>query len=114
MNIFPIFKLHEKPGRLQPYCGEELNSRPNYNYSLVESNSKFEIYPNPTFKYLTIDNLSPLGSIVTLLDMSGRNVYETTIKDNKLIIDLSSLNKGIYYVLIQDLNGSFVKKIIKS
>lgn len=96
------------------YCGEELNSRPNYNYSLVESNYKFEIYPNPTFKYLTIDNLSPLGSIVTLLDMLGRNVYETTIKDSKLIIDLSSLNIGIYYVLIQDLNGSFVKKIIKS
>ncbi len=58
--------------------------------------------------------MSPIGSIVILLDMTGRSVYETTIKDTKLIIDLSSLNIGIYYVLIQDLNGSFVNKIIKS
>ncbi len=65
-------------------------------------NSELEIYPNPTNSQITITgNIFELGKI-EIYNVLGQNVTSFTTQINynesKLIMDLSNLNKGIYYI----------------
>lgn len=77
-----------------------------------------KVYPNPTSTEITIDfndYNSILGYKVEIVDISGKTVYNTTVSQKQVKIDLSSwTGKGIYFVRISDLSGKpmEVKKII--
>ncbi len=75
-----------------------------------------KIYPNPFVDYIQLDiNDAPVSSekeiIVSIFDMMGRKVYETTVKRGKIY--LSHLSKGIYNICVE-YNGEVVnKKMLK-
>lgn len=59
-------------------------------------NEKLDIYPNPVNDFLNFNNIEN-NSIVKIVDMSGKEVINTTLKkDEKL--NVSSLEKGVYIV----------------
>ncbi|CAM3989787.1 MULTISPECIES: T9SS type A sorting domain-containing protein [Flavobacterium] len=70
----------------------------------------FLVYPNPIFDKLNIllkDNETLL--LTEVYDISGKIMFNSNLKE----IDLSNLNSGIYFLKVNTLNGTSIKKIIK-
>jgi len=70
-----------------------------------------KIYPNPTDGLLYIDanNKSIIGA--TVFDILGKKVLQQT--GNIQQVDISTLEKGMYFLRIANMSGEVVKKIIK-
>jgi hypothetical protein len=78
--------------------------------SLVELDANFQIYPNPVFNELKINNYSGQeDQNVQILDIAGRLLMNNIQLPTNNSIDVSSLPEGIYFVKI----GKFVEKFIK-
>lgn len=76
-------------------------------------NSMVEIYPNPATDNLVIDITKVDGSkSVKLVDMLGRVVFEAA-NENTLNVEMSNLNKGMYFVHIQSESGNLIKSVVK-
>ncbi|MEA5139853.1 sialate O-acetylesterase [Arcicella rigui] len=77
-----------------------------------EPNSSVLIYPNPSkgsliIKLKTLDNY-----IVSILDFIGNKAFEQTFfKQNSISLDLSTLKKGLYLVLINNNQEIYSQKI---
>ena len=69
--------------------------------------NSFSIYPNPTDKQIHI-NTSASHFVIHLLDLTGREVIQSSEKD----IDLSNLEKGIYFVQLQTNDGTYTKRLV--
>ncbi len=69
------------------------------------------IYPNPTHNKLTIQLNNNRINEVSLIDMQGKIIYKKFDNKNKVNIDLSSYNKGIYFIHIISNKQSINKKI---
>ncbi len=61
------------------------------------------IWPNPTYNNVTIENAN--NCLISIRNMLGQQVLEFTIVSNVQTIDLRNLQKGIYFVEIQSLDG---------
>ncbi|MGB1295196.1 MAG: T9SS type A sorting domain-containing protein, partial [Flavobacteriales bacterium] len=73
------------------------------------SESSLSVYFNTNNSVLTIE--SEVVNQVSVFNINGQNVYNVNTKSNQ--IDLSSLNSGIY-VLILDIEGKpYTQKIVK-
>ena len=72
------------------------------------------MYPNPVKDQLTISvtDRSVLGSNVTIYDMVGQTVLETTLTTLNQQINLNNLNKGIYLLTVKNGISSVSKKLI--
>ena len=82
------------------------NSTLDFNSS---NNNSFSIYPNPTNNILNIDFNDYKSS--ELFSIDGKSVLKSTLKQ----IDISNKVKGIYFLVIEDVNGRKSKgiKVIK-
>jgi hypothetical protein len=73
------------------------------------ANAAFNIYPNPTTGML---NIAANGTYnITLLNAAGQIVKEVTMQ-NEVTIDLSQLEKGIYFMKAADGNSLTFRKIV--
>ncbi|WP_343328526.1 T9SS type A sorting domain-containing protein [Polaribacter staleyi] len=77
----------------------------NKDFSVQEK--KIEVYPNPTTDFINISDVSNI-KILSVINLLGKTVKTFKAKN---ILDISGLNKGIYF-LVGD-NG-FAKKIVKN
>ncbi|MDR1792263.1 MAG: T9SS type A sorting domain-containing protein, partial [Bacteroidales bacterium] len=81
------------------------------NTSIAESNiSALQIYPNPASSQLKIKNYQlEDGENVEIVDVLGR-VQQSTIvnQQSEIIIDVSHLAKGMYFIKIGNWRGKFV------
>lgn len=68
------------------------------------------VYPVPANNRLTIkmENLSN----VKVMDLSGRSLSTFDADDNKITVDVSNLNTGLYLLQISDVNGNSITKRI--
>lgn len=81
--------------------------------SLFElSNVGIIVYPNPTNNYLHLDIDDGLDYEVVVYDLEGRSLLRSS---NSKVLDLQSLNNGIYFLEISDraTGHSIVEKITK-
>jgi inhibitor of cysteine peptidase len=67
--------------------------------------SEISIYPNPSNEGQFMINGLKNGSKIEVLDVLGKIVHSTTVYDNNYKIDLSNLNKGIYFYKITNLQN---------
>jgi hypothetical protein len=72
----------------------------------------FICYPNPTSSKINIQSQEML-SRVSLFDLSGALLYETSLSVDEYSIDLSSFKRGIYILEVESSKGIHKKKIIK-
>lgn len=69
------------------------------------------LFPNPATSTLTIENEGVKIKTISILDVTGKTVE--TISENTSIINVSNLNKGIYFLQIHTNKGLISKKFIK-
>ena len=74
------------------------------------------IYPNPSRDWLTIDLNENINSAsVRLLDVAGRIIQETKIRNGyRVVLDVSALENGIYFLEISTDKKILREKIIKN
>lgn len=82
----------------------------------INAETDFNIFPNPAQDVLTIQSktlpTSPLQ--VSIVDALGRTVKQAFIGSNRTTnLDVSTLNAGIYFVVISTKNQTVVHKISK-
>ncbi len=76
-----------------------------------ENNFPFYIFPNPASDFISIhsNNTEQIG-MVTIKDVLGKTIFST----DKTVIDLSQLDKGIYFMeLIAD-NNRYVTRLLRN
>ena len=74
------------------------------------SDSNFNIYPNPTSRYLSISYNTEYPVHLTVLDINGRKVMERVNKKDN--IDIGELSSGIYFLMINHKGKVYNKKFI--
>ncbi len=77
--------------------------------SINEFTTAFNVYPNPASSVLYIE--SDLNAKASIIDMVGRSVKEVEFSGNTTI-NIEDLNKGIYFIKVQDESRQHVQKII--
>lgn len=79
-----------------------------------ENNASFEYhyFPNPVAQKLYISMAESAVYHISIIDITGRVVFENKYNDNRMEIDLSGIKKGIYSLKVDNKNQSLVKKLI--
>lgn len=84
--------------------------------SIVAVNQSINVYPNPSNGILNISLSNTSGDVdVSIYNILGKQVYskqEKSIETSNLTLDLNSLKKGIYIVVVKSNNTINKKKII--
>ncbi|MES2779990.1 MAG: immunoglobulin-like domain-containing protein, partial [Bacteroidota bacterium] len=80
----------------------------------LSNNSNISVYPNPNKGIFTIANKTQSNIVaVRVMDIIGKTVYSQTTQSNEVEVDLTSMNKGMYMVVIKDENGNeFSSKVV--
>ncbi|MES2561086.1 MAG: immunoglobulin-like domain-containing protein, partial [Bacteroidota bacterium] len=82
--------------------------------SELSSNSNLSIYPNPSKGLFTIANKTNTSIVsVQVMDAVGKAVYTKATQSNEVTVDLTLMNKGLYFVIIKDSTGKeYSSKIV--
>jgi len=76
----------------------------------------FTIYPNPTKGKITIGNLIPSGQVcnIRITDITSNIVFKSSFINSQpsVEVNLSQLEKGVYFISLIENNCTQVKKII--
>ena len=76
------------------------------------SNGNLDIYPNPNNGLFTISNSEDIVE-VTITDVNGKIVQSINeINLNKIDVDLTNLERGMYMVNIETSNGTVIESVI--
>jgi len=77
---------------------------------IVQQNTDIKIYPNPTTGQLRITNYELReNTIVEIFDIYGKNVTPLTSHSSPLILDISHLANGMYFLKIDNKTVKVVK-----
>lgn len=69
------------------------------------------VYPNPATEKLWVEEAA-IGSILSLRNIQGDVIQSYISDDMKMLIDLSDLQSGIYFLTIENGNSSINRKVI--
>ncbi len=74
------------------------------------------IYPNPTDDFLIIKHTEKprISNYIELIDLTGKTIFEATMNEDILKIDLENFNKGIYILKISSESDFWTQIIIKN
>jgi hypothetical protein len=78
--------------------------------STDELSMNFSLYPNPSNGHFSID-LDGISDeyFITIYDLSGQQVYSRSALQDRAIIDVRFLNKGLYLLSVTDISGQLIK-----
>ena len=88
--------------------------------SILLSNPAFNentlsLYPNPVQNILNIQNTASNLSKVQIYDLNGRLLQNHLMQSNEVSLDVSQLNSGIYFVILENEMGNQIsRKIVKT
>jgi hypothetical protein len=74
-------------------------------------NPALNIYPNPATDFITISGIVK-GSVIELVTLSGNLVYFLVAESSIEKIDILSLRKGFYFVLVENNNKQITTKLM--
>jgi len=75
---------------------------------------KWAIYPNPTDNLLNIDykGKKSIGGNISIYNLLGSEVmrkYVTFVSGDNIVLDVSSLNDGVYILVVKDTENRTIK-----
>jgi acetyl esterase/lipase len=86
-----------------------------YGTMSLQENTAFEVnvYPNPIIDVINIDAGIEIENVI-IYDISGKIILEKEVMNNSSIINISSLNSGVYYIQVNSRDGySEINKVLK-
>ena len=84
------------------------------NTGLVEHTiSGIRIYPNPANDLLTVEMDKPEWGSIEITSINGQLLYSTRMKGSILQIDLSSFQKGVYFITVRSRDQVWTEKVVK-
>ena len=98
-----------------PASGREIFYIQSISSIIAENNINdfsFNLFPNPTVNYITIEiNTQNVNGNLKIINSIGQLIHMTTINSSKINVDVSTLNSGIYNVIIENNNHFATKKL---
>jgi hypothetical protein len=93
--------------------GNEISFTTTATFTETIDNSEIVLYPNPIENKLFISSTEQIKSI-KITDATGRILIQKNVhQQNNVVLDLSKLNTGIYFIEINTENKMIEKKLIK-
>lgn len=82
--------------------------------SKVEAASDFTVAPNPADESILVSFVSTESALLEVSDISGSVVISSAVSagSNRVQLNTSSLQAGVYFVSVKSSNGISVKKVI--
>ena len=74
--------------------------------------AELSIFPNPNNGYFQINLPNNIDTYIQIFDITGKTVWAKQTTQNQIAIDLSKVEKGIYFVRIQNDELTTVQKIV--
>jgi hypothetical protein len=71
------------------------------------------LYPNPVMDLLTVETFHPGFHYIEITTLNGQLLYSTIMEESTLQLDLSSFQKGVYFITIRSRDYVRTEKIIK-
>jgi hypothetical protein len=81
---------------------------------LVELALGLRVYPNPTKDEITIEWEGGSTAMITVYDIQGKRVKESSGVDNFMNLSLNDCENGVYLVQVEANNVKMVKRILKN
>ena len=75
--------------------------------------SELSIFPNPTNKILTIETDNPDHYSINITTLNGQQILSEEMEGTTHQIDLSTFQKGAYFITIRSRDFVTTRKIIK-
>jgi photosystem II stability/assembly factor-like uncharacterized protein len=112
--IMPSLYFKQDEGPDSDYIYRLTFSYKNDITTIIESNSGvFRVYPNPAKDILTIETNNLGQQSVEISSLKGQLIYSTNMEGTTHQIDLSSFQKGFYFISIRSKDFVATEKIIK-
>jgi hypothetical protein len=86
---------------------------PSVDLGEFDTSPEVQIYPNPTAGLLTIETAETDLLHIEIFTLSGQSVFNRTIEGPSMQVDLSSFQKGIYFLTIRSEDYMLTRKLIK-
>jgi len=80
--------------------------------TVFEEDKSVSVYPNPTMGIININATDKITSL-QLFDLQGRILQTSATDINKVSLDISDRQKGVYFLKVTTEKGASVQKIIK-
>lgn len=79
----------------------------------IDVSTGIALYPNPASTSVTIalDGFEGLSTI-SLIDLNGRTMGEWTVENDKVVVDLSGMARGAYFVRVTGSNATGIRKLV--
>ena len=85
----------------------------NASESLEEIEANLNIYPNPAKSVVNIESSLKGAAQVSIIDMIGRCVKQVSVDDmSNVAIDVENLNKGVYFISVQQDRNHNIQKLV--
>lgn len=103
-------------GSGQPYsdAGDDLTTTPLISVEQLTSKENVTIYPNPSTDKIQIKSEDVEGQffLVRMSDLSGREILSLETHNlNQTVIDISTIEKGIYTIIIENESNTLIRKV---
>jgi hypothetical protein len=82
-------------------------------FTVLNKNLQINIFPNPTTDFIHVSLSELLNCKIEILGVTGNLVLEENVTNNFYKINLSKLNKGVYFLKITNGLNTYTHKIIK-
>ena len=80
----------------------------------ISTENQFNVYPNPANEYLNISLIGNKNRIISITDLNGKQVFNSTINSEFIAINTKELVSGVYILKIQTAENSVSKQILIS
>ena len=79
----------------------------------MSTQAKIKIYPIPTNNLLTIETAQPRIHTIEITSLNGQLLYSDKMEGPTHQIDLSSFQKGLYFIRVRSRDFVRTEKVIK-
>ena len=77
---------------------------------VVDFWENLKIYPNPSVKYLYIENAK--GAVLDVFNVSGKKVFSRQLTRPRFVLDVESWKQGAYFFRFRGEQGVKTEKVI--
>lgn len=75
--------------------------------------NSINVYPNPNTGLFTLTT-NKIADLVTITDLLGKTILQIKPESASVLIDIKSLNQGVYFVLVKEGHNTGTVKIVKN